>query len=639
MLHRVIWAAPLLLSVGCLTTEGTTAPGGTKTELKLENNGTGLEYCDASGQCQTLPYNGDCASLVVSIDTATAETCQTCVRADGTTVDQGCDGTAVACVLVTLPDPDCVVCAYVNGAVLYSSCAATPTNDCSRYLRGDGVACEQCFDPAGRVVFDSCGADCRDVVCPAFACAQGYMPQRFPGECCEQCVPNGSCDGVVCPMESPIPDCPPTSVLVRDPSDCCGYSCQPTLCANATGSDNTEPNTGIAAPMPAAECAQSTDCGDGQACFDGFCQPGCITSRDCVAPAVCMNGVCLSDTLVQCPPGYAWVEEAPYCGQCVAVNDQRICVTDFECNLDEICAFDAGICSGGTATGGATPQGGDSTDPATSVVSPCYGVCRPQNPTCTVNSTGTDATRAFCEGYWDVMTDADGCPYPVCICLDGVVSLDGVCRDLCATVQCFAAPPTCDPGYHLETAYPYCCGSCVPDDLCAYTTQNSAGDPSAGSGTSNFAVSPCADVQCVQGYHPEMGADCCMTCVRDACAADTDCGAGEHCSTSDNVCNPAPGCDPAQGCLGTALCYGECVPNGSGCIDSDSGIDIFTPGKAMLADASGATTTVADQCSNDGLSVVEAYCYRSATGDRIETVLVRCPAVGCVAGMNACWLE
>ena len=105
--------------------------------------------------------------------------------------------------------------------------------------------------------------------------------------------------------------------------------------------------------------------------------------------------------------------------------------------------------------------------------------------------------------------------------------------------------------------------------------------------------------------------------------AKTDCAAGEHCSNQDGAClHP----DPA-----TNACYGECVADLTPCIDSDSGIDIFTPGYVTFTASTGPTTTVYDKCSDDGLSVIEAYCYNTANGSRVETVAVKCPSVGCVA--------
>ena len=158
MLRRVIIIVTGLSSVlsgfGCQKGTTTVTPP-EKVTLELDNTGTGLQYCDANGVCQSLPYTGNCASLEVTVDPTTAQSCQVCVQADGTSVDQGCDNGQVACVLVTLPDPPCVVCAYVNGAVLYSTCTPNATNDCTSYERADGAACEHCFDASGRVVYDS----------------------------------------------------------------------------------------------------------------------------------------------------------------------------------------------------------------------------------------------------------------------------------------------------------------------------------------------------------------------------------------------------------------------------------------------------------------------------------------------------
>jgi hypothetical protein len=334
-----------------------------------------------------------------------------------------------------------------------------------------------------------------------------------------------------------------------------------------------------------------------------------------------MNGVCLMDGNVQCPPGYAWRQDFPYCGQCVPVNDVRYCVADGECSFGETCAFDQNACSAGPA-----PQpGSNSNDPATPVAAPCYGICRPANPDCTATSTG-DVVRptAYCEGQLAMQPDANGCPYPVCLCPDGIVSLDGTCRNQCDTVQCFAAPPTCATGSHVDFTYPYCCGVCVPDDLCAYMQ----------SGATNMGVAACPAVACASGFHSAVGVDCCPVCVGDLCVASEQCGAGQHCSNQDGAClHP----DPT-----ISACYGECVANSVRCTDSDGGLNIFTAGSVTWIDDNGAEVTVADKCSADGLSVIEAYCYSTAAGDRVETVSVMCPAVGCVTLRTngaACWSQ
>jgi len=138
---------------------------------RLENGD--LEFCqdenrDGTEECQSLPYEGECAVIEVDIDTGSGQTCERCILADGTVVDQGCNGVSIGCVLVTLPEPDCVVCAYVNGAIIFSSCIAdqpvcTSDREC---LNPDGTL-GHCVD--GQCIFEpGCfsDADCP----PGFVC-------------------------------------------------------------------------------------------------------------------------------------------------------------------------------------------------------------------------------------------------------------------------------------------------------------------------------------------------------------------------------------------------------------------------------------------------------------------------------------
>ncbi len=665
-----------------------TAGGETKVTLNRDANGN-LEYCDANGDCQALPYAGDCARIEITIDTATGQTCQTCITADGSRIDEGCNDSLIACVVVTLPNPDCVVCAYVNGSVIYSSCVAeapqecssvcsaspgvevTPCSsdaDCATGLCVEGYCdagpmpepscCEQCTDAYGRLVYDSCTTDCSAVVCEPIACAPGYTPRRMPGDCCDYCVPVDDCDQAVCPMFYPVPECPPGSTLVQDPSDCCNYYCQPTECAIAHGSgpstggggdpavpymcmSNEECSAGNACVngLCMTVCNVATDCPAGAACVEGVCQPiasACTVNADCPAGQVCREGVCTSD----CPPGYHFETAYPYCGQCVADPSEVSCYSDMDCAPHEYCAYDN--CSS---------SGGDPTFVA------CAGLCRPRDMIC------DDPGRAppYCEGAIATQYDGNGCPYYVCVCPDGTISLDGVCTDACADVYCIEIVVACDPGYHPDFSYPYCCGVCVPDQPSCDAT----GAPHAG----------CLFVECAQGYHEEIDPlTCCPACYPDsrACLADTECAAGQRCDVS--YCEPAPGCDPVTEVCVT-LCYGTCVaaecaieecgpalgmpntlcPDGSvggptgrclrnadgtcgwevvecpagTCVDSD-GADPYVAGSATESTPSSAASC-SDRCSADGSAVIECIC---TTDGLLVTTTMGCDH-GC--GDGACF--
>jgi hypothetical protein len=524
-----------------------------KTTLKMQAAADGkLQYCNAAGTCQSLPNPDGCAVLTVTIDQVKGGTCESCVDAKGGVLRDSCADTSVACTVVTLPEPDCVICAYVNGAIIYSSCVAeqpqncvtqggsvggsggvatapapsatcTRAQDCPR-----GAACQNglcasatsgasttttappsaqpckvCYDAAGKVVLDECLANCTNTVCPAVACAKGFKLTSRPGECCPQCAPEQSCSNVMCPMIASVPACPPGTAAQRDPNDCCGLVCLPVSC-----------DVVDCVPVP----------------------------KDC-------------------PAGFTFDSSFPNCcGACIPAAQARYCMSDTECQAGEVCTTDQGECL-------APPDCKEAACPAV-----CYGLCRPTNWTCPAGAPNPTA----CAGKWDFPgRDAFGCPLPpVCLCPDGTVSADGQCVDACATVRCSAAPPTCESGFHLEMRYPYCCGACVPDDQC-WTQPPACKDdggclptevcangqcmPASNANPAAPAIA-CPAVACAAGQHAEPGPGCCPLCVPDPtpCTGGSECATGFECSTKYGDCKSAPGCDPSSSAC-VSVCYGICV--------------------------------------------------------------------------------
>ncbi len=98
-----------------------------ETILRLERTAAGLlAGCDASGACAEHPNPDDCAALEIAIDPSSGATCSRCLDARGTIVAGDCAHAPVACTVITTPDPHCLVCAWVDGAVVYSTCLPHP---------------------------------------------------------------------------------------------------------------------------------------------------------------------------------------------------------------------------------------------------------------------------------------------------------------------------------------------------------------------------------------------------------------------------------------------------------------------------------------------------------------------------------
>lgn len=269
-------------------------PGGDTKTLQLQARDDGsLNYCDDNGNCTGLPNPGGCQTLDITIDMATGKACQTCVAADGTASDEDCRTPAVACDVVTIPDPDCVVCAYVNGTVIFSSCVPTspplcyttddngstsssgpdvppssgnaesPGYDSAGNVIAPPPGCTVCVDGNGKRISQDCPPSCELVDCPMIKCAPGYQTVTSPGDCCGHCEPVRNCTDIAC--TEMVPYCPDGQFLVRDPTQCCGWYCEPRHC-----------DANLACPAIAIDCAPGYEvsyaaphcCG---ACVPSYC--------------------------------------------------------------------------------------------------------------------------------------------------------------------------------------------------------------------------------------------------------------------------------------------------------------------------------------------------------------------------------
>ncbi len=515
------------------TTEGTR-------ELVLNAGEIGnLLFCEGD-RCQSLPNPDGCASLVITIDTDSGESCARCLAEDGTQLNERCDGTSFACTLVTAPEPDCVVCAYTSGSVLFSTCTTDAPLECVSYamstgdpmdgnfecredtdcLTGafclDGLCqadpdigeCQVCFGPNGNVILNECGVDCSNVGCPDVQCGPGFERVVYPGECCPRCVPQVNCSTEVCPIAAPLPACPPGTALIRDPQDCCGYLCAPldcsfVDCAFAPGNDPTE-STG-------ARCPAGTEL--------SFEFPNC-------------------------------------CGACVPTDEDPLCASDADCGPEAFCTNSLGECY-------------ESCDDAGNCIDFCFGLCRPFDLTCPDYPAPDPST---CEGEWiREGRDDFGCPLPpVCVCPDGTQSFDGQCSEGCAGTECTTFPQ-CGPDERLEFGFPYCCGICVPAEECLFeppkcTATGACADPdlTCVAGLCLPDEADCPVPACDEGAGIAPGPGCCPVCAPQIryCTERSQCEPDERCTTELGDCRLDPDCesDAASGAECSNECFGNCEP-------------------------------------------------------------------------------
>jgi hypothetical protein len=474
---------------------------------RLENGN--YEYCDENGECRELPSNGsDCAVLEIRVDLATGQSCQTCILADGTAVDQGCSGSYVVCTLVTIPEPDCVVCAYVNGAIVYSSCTVddgpqpecTSDRDCQD-ANGNSGYCRDgyCYyGPGGSCTTD---ADCRYAeycridVCPAAPCVQedNDGDGQFDDDdwscpqCFGQCAPYEpvGCEAILCA---------PGYVCVEQEVQCFAEPCYP-----------------VAECVPVRDCRSDEDCNGGvcvyTACTEMYCEDGtndCNTCWGyCDTPWVdpCAGIACEPGT--HCEAREIWCVTTP----CDPVGE---CVPDYyDCTQDSDCG-EGGVC----------------------MIYAC-GACPPES------SDGNTACDPRCVGYCDYPSPCD-----TVRCGEGFI-----CKEV--EVQCFAAP--CDPVAECVPVGPFncdgpvlcdmvspecpegqvpaiqngCYGPCVPRDQCRAPSCQSDADCGPGGSCVTYCVDCFRDdpscvggcfSECVNTEPPEPS-DCVVSgCSGEICA-------------------------------------------------------------------------------------------------------------------------
>lgn len=288
--------------------DGDTTPNGDLTTFELQQDASGdLEFCarntssgispdsptsssedGASPTCESLPNPRGCTKLIITVD-PTGKTCETCAGPNGEAIAENCgDGASVACQVVTIPDPDCVVCAYVNGTVIYSTCQ--PKDRC------DNVACPAIarICPDGQVAEPDpnscCGQICKprpcdiQTVCPAIDCAPGYrLGPPTEGNCCGSCVPER------CVTDD---DCPDYSHCSTRDGDCLG-------CGEKPNDDMACPAVCFGVCVPKYLCPQVMAlppgaCPGGTVRSAGVDQYGCPRGDVCFCPdgTIAPDGVC-----------------------------------------------------------------------------------------------------------------------------------------------------------------------------------------------------------------------------------------------------------------------------------------------------------------------------------------------------------
>ena len=414
-LHLTPFVLTALCSLGLqacfIGPESPSEPEGKRTTLSMQRLDNGnLEYCDANGECQEVPYTGDCEVVEVDVDTSTGQTCERCVMEDGEVIDQGCGDVSVGCVVVTLPDPDCVVCAYVNGDVLFSSCVVD---------EAECTSDADCFDASGRpamCVGGQCveGPGCLgDDECPqGFFCA--FDDATRVGTCLPhepppppECLSDADCrDGMICQLEHYCPPCEDGDVCPAGPCEVFGFCVDPVpgecgpnqpcpagmACEEVCECWADQPDSSGDA-MPPEECRcyamcvpvepPPTECREDADCPNGYCELNyACDALGCTEPAggFCVFPNCDDGSEPLCdmiPPVCAPGEVAAVQDNCWACLDARTCR-----GYEPYCGGDVDCAPGEVCESVCDCWDDPTTDPNGSGVAPCecYGVCVPAPP-------------------------------------------------------------------------------------------------------------------------------------------------------------------------------------------------------------------------------------------------------------------
>ncbi|OGR13595.1 MAG: hypothetical protein A2341_22760 [Deltaproteobacteria bacterium RIFOXYB12_FULL_58_9] len=568
-MRDVIYTACGICLMGILACTQADEPGTQQVQdpitIKLTNNNGDLEYCDANGECTTLPYDGDCAVVEIDIDQRTGNTCERCVLADGTVSDLGCVDTNVGCVLVTLPDPDCVVCAYVNGAIIFSTCTEQDSPDCyvSADCRDENGFGGFCLD--GNCVYEpGCreNADCP----PGFQCEYAGNDEPTPTD--DPANPSDP-DWATDPDDSPVSPGWYGTCVPRDVDCFSDFDCPPHMYCQSWcyGEDP------VVGP-----CGDDGSCPDGFACLDGMCEPTCEDGMNCARPAPPPNcqGICQPYyenpcANVECPRGmhceayevYCFAAPCPPVAECIP--DYRECTGDLDCPDGFSCITE--VCP-------AMPCYADGDCP------PCYGICQPSLPEYCY-SDDECGPGMTCEFYYEqgVTCDADGsCDVPaiaagVCVpssvwcqtndeCGEMALCVDGECvfRFDCdaSHAYCDMMPPTCPEG-QVITVLNGCYGPCVDPYMCEPAQQG-----------------------CIFNEECPPMHEClvyCWDCWEDSSGVpNPDCGAG-----CEGVCVPfEPYCQSDDECYDAAGNMGNC--EGGWCIFETIGCDDTTCPEGLVCE-------------------------------------------------------
>ena len=414
------------------------------------------------------------------------------------------------------------------------------------------------------------------------------------GAACVECTGNSQCAvGQACdPTSTTCTNCTPgNDAQCLDGDPCTDDACDPTLgCLHlpsaATCSDGMVCTVGDACVQGVCLSGDVTTCDDSNACTNDACSPtsgcghfansaSCSDGDACTVGDTCGGGACTpGGGAPNCSDGNSCTSDG-----CVAPLGCAHTATDAACDDGSAC-LGGEACSGGVCLAGTTTPDCDDTIQCTA------DACDPK-----VGCTHATLGGGCDDG--DPCTAVDACVGKVCVgnlklaCDDGNVCTSDTCAGLLGCNHGALSGTTCNDGLFCTATDTCSAGSCVgtsggkcsdgndcTNDLCSETSGCSHSNASGGTCSDGDACST-GDVCGGGACNPTGTLDCAdaFLCTSDFCDSATGC---VHAPIAPTICNDSQECT-TDACSLTAGCVYTPLPDATTCTTGTCVGGVCTP--------------------------------------------------------------
>jgi hypothetical protein len=274
----------------------------------LPGNLASGQFCDGTGNCAAAGTTVDCALYVCKSGVGCPATC---AKDTDCTTGNYCDTSSMTCQPKLAPGATCSSdhqCPDSNPYCVDHVCCNQPCDGQCESCTNKGACIPVVGDPVGGRT--ACAAAPAGMPCQAAQCdgierksCQGFATSATVCEMASctggKQTPEARCDGKGnCAMSTPV--------------DCGAYACGATACkasctadgdCNAPATCDTASGKCVAASTCESDghtlkspTGATTDCAPYNCNASGKCANPCASSADCIAPATCQSGACVSPT-------------------------------------------------------------------------------------------------------------------------------------------------------------------------------------------------------------------------------------------------------------------------------------------------------------------------------------------------------